>query len=303
MDNDENLEALKALDELIDYEPKYPLSYENKAIVLYNLDSLDECLRFCDKASKVIGETETQWHLRGLVNQKRNDFNKALECFDESLRIDPAGEAMVDKAKLFHKQKRKEEAYKTIKSYAFMHPKDEDSWRLVADIYYMNNDLDSAQYYVEKSLSIKRTHKNALALKGSIFYKKDDFKNAIKYLKKANDGTIGSFYELTALAEIFIICDKYDESLDYLADLEKMKLDEKQKIQFLYLKLIADCLTNKNFNADQMAFNNLLKTKHKCSWNFSKTDAWLAKATLTQPQRTFIEGITKQFKEYVGPKE
>ncbi len=302
MKKEEFREALNVLDELIDFEPKYPWAYLNKAEVLFQLDSLDECQKLCDKTIRVMGDNEYSWNLRGRVYTKRKEYAKALECFDESNKINPGGESMLDKAYALHELNRKEEEYKEIRSYLFYHPKDMDALCKVGRVYFQNKDLDTALYYAEKALSIDRTYKNALSLKASIYYEKNDFKNAIKYFKKANDGSIKSYYEISALVEVYIVSGQYEDCFDYLEDLEKMKLKDEQKLGFLYLKMIANCLANKNTDADQIAFTSSLQKKIESPWDFSKTDAWLAKATLSPQQRTLIEDVTKKFKECVGKK-
>ena len=300
MKKEEYREALKVLDELIDFEPKYPWAYSNKAEVLFQLDSLDECQKLCDKTIRVMGDNELSWNLRGYIYEKRKNFAKALECFDESNKINPGGVAMLHKVNALHELNRKEEEYKEIRTYLFYHPKDKDALCIVGSAFLENNDLDTALYYAEKALSIDRTYKNALSLKASVFYEKKDYKNAIKYFKKANDGSIKSFYTISSLIEVYIVSSQYEDCFDYLEDLEKMKLDDLQRLEFLYLKLIANCLANKNTDADQIAFTNLLQKKIEIHWHFSKTDAWLARAKLTPQQRTLIEDITKKFKECVG---
>ncbi len=293
-------EVMKIINDVIDYDPSYTYVHYEKAACLFNLDSLDQCLKYCDTAEMKAGRAGFLWNLRGLIYREWGNYDKAIICFDSSIRINPSVVAMYDYISTLNTAGREEEAFKVMRSYNKLYPNDKIAMRNIANLYYSNNMLDSAFCYVDKSLSIDSAYDEAIYLKGFIYFKNFEFEKAIYYFKQSIRGAVEYSNVPLALAEAYLVSEKYDSCLSYLKYLDDVQLKSKDKIAYLFIKLICNYVVNKNSDKELVAFNNLLETKHIIHWDFSKTDAWLAKATLTPQQRTLIEDITKKFKEYVG---
>ncbi len=308
MDNEENMKALKELDEIIAYEPKFPWSYANKTIVLYRLDSLDECLKLCKDSYDTYGDNYISWYLTGKIYKGMKKFDDALICFVESYKKDPRAEriGLFERLLLLIELNRYKDALSEISIISNYAKVDAELLGMYAWVHFRANNLDSALYYADEGLSGKGSNSMAYCVLGEVSYAKGDLKKAIKYFARASDVNSNSFseeavyfYTNLTLSSLRLISGEYEDGIDELEKIKKFTVRRRIAIPYLYLRMCLEAMQNKNTDADLQRFKSLLAKDIKLEWDFSKTDAWLAKATLTQQQRTFIEGITKQFKEYV----
>ncbi len=299
MNNNRNLQALKELDEIIAYEPKYPWAYSNKALVLYGLDSLDECLRYCDKSEEMYGYNYLSWKLRGDVNQRKGEFEKAVMCFDESFRVEPKSDVLISKAECLFELNRRNDALQIMREYLRLMGKSADAYYNMAYMHLKCDNLDSALFYAKEAISAYSWHKHANSIIGAVYSKRGDIKQAIKYYKKSIDKKIETFRSSIYLAELYLVSGEADECEDVLDDVKHMKMQDFNRLQYLFMRLNCRVYLKKNTDEELKEFEKLLSIKKTIEWDFSRTDAWLARTELSPESRAFLEKITKQFKEYV----
>lgn len=152
MSKDQNVQALNKLDEIIAYEPKYPWAYSNKAVVLFMLDSLDECIRYCDKSEEMYGYNYLSWKLRGDVNKQKGEFDKAILCYDESFRVEPKSDVMISKAECLFELNRRNDALRLMQEYLRMMRESADAYYNVAYMHLKCDNLDSALIYAKDAI-------------------------------------------------------------------------------------------------------------------------------------------------------
>ncbi len=310
MKDENNLEALKQLDRIIAFEPKFPWSYTNKVIALYRLDSLDECLKLSKESYDYYGNNLLSWLYTGKIYKGMKKYTEALNCFMESYKKNPKQHiGLYEWARLLVGYSRTQEAMDEISFRANYEKNNSDLWGLVAWLHLRANNLDSALYYADEGLSGKGSNNFAYYVMGEIYYAKSDLKKAIKYFDRVNFTKDDEFLDeeiylqsVMTLASLRLQTGEYEDGVEELAEIKKFTARRRVAIPYLYLRICLDAMQNKNTEADVQKFKSLLTKDIGLEWDFSKTDAWLAKATLTPQQRTLIEDITKKFKEYVGKK-
>ncbi len=308
--SEQNSEALKEADKLIAYEPKFPWSYMNKALALYRLDSLDECMVLCKTGYDSYGDNHLSWLLTGRIYKYKKKYDEALMCFIESCKKDPRETiGLYEWIRLLVQLKRPQEALSETSYFAHKSGKSDILWGMLAWAHLQLNNIDSAIYYADKSISICSYNDIGNIVMGEAYFAKGDLKKAIKYYGRTIPDKYMSVLEdeiylgsVMTLASLHLLAGEYDDGISDLKRIKKFEPRRRVAIPYLYLRICLDAMQNKNTDADVQKFKSLLTKDIGLEWDFSKSDAWLAKATLTPQQRTLIEDITKRFKEYVGKK-
>ncbi len=101
--------ALRCYNDVLDYIPNNLNALIGKSEVLIKKENFDMAR---DVLSKCEPYDYLDWNKLALIYEKLNDFNKALECCDESLRINENYKALFLKAEIYFKLEDYDEALK-----------------------------------------------------------------------------------------------------------------------------------------------------------------------------------------------
>lgn len=108
-------EALKIIEGILKKDPKNEFVIANKALALSRQEKYEESLMYFENAIKRISTGEKWkfigspmktiitpeqlaeiWYEKGIVHQRLDQYNEALECFDHALELDPYLDEAVD---------------------------------------------------------------------------------------------------------------------------------------------------------------------------------------------------------------
>lgn len=177
----------------------------------------------------------------GVIYLKENNKEKSLEFLDRSIQLEPTfAQAFYNKGLLFEKFDQQNEAISSYKKAISLHTSFPDAIFRLSQMYYLNQQTDSASMFAEMLVRISEEDISALELMGKIEYQKGDVPKSIFFYKKAlkidadnyvilfnlavSFGSIGDYYEaLEALNKCIKINPSFHQAY-YLRGLTKNKL-------------------------------------------------------------------------------
>jgi len=136
----------------------------------------------------------------GLTYYEKNEFDKAIESFKNTLEIDPKYvAAWYDLGYIYKRKKEYDKAIEHYNKALEINPEHSDAWHGLALSYHQQNEFDQAIEYTKNALEIDPEYQQAWQTLGSSHYGKKEYDKAIKYYKNAlelDQGIANSWYGL-----------------------------------------------------------------------------------------------------------
>lgn len=113
---------------------------------------------------------------QGLSELKKENYRKALDCFNKALELKPDfDKALYNRSLAYAGLKEFHSALNDISSLLAKNPKNSDAWFAKSMIFYHQTKRDSALFYLDKTTESDPKHHEAHYYKGLIFTEKKRF--------------------------------------------------------------------------------------------------------------------------------
>jgi tetratricopeptide (TPR) repeat protein len=90
--------------------------HDTRGVILYHQNDYDQALQYFDQASKIKPSYSYPLYHKGLVYIRKQKYNEAIQCFDSALSIDPRfAEAYNEKAVAYSLKKQYSDAKDELK--------------------------------------------------------------------------------------------------------------------------------------------------------------------------------------------
>ena len=82
-------EALKCFIKATEFDPKNKSAWNNRGVILRNLNRHREAIKCYDKALELKNDYEWSWHNKGIALMDLKQFKEARKCFEQALIVNP----------------------------------------------------------------------------------------------------------------------------------------------------------------------------------------------------------------------
>lgn len=182
------------------------LSIQEFVRLFMDYNEYDEAISFLEKVIDDTPYNYTAWYFKGLIYQRREDYEKALDSFEFCIAIDdPNTMGHLGKGNSLMELQRNAEA---IASYILSLENDETDAEVycnIAECYENLKDFDNAKKYYRKSLQTNQHLSDAHFGLALIYKRNDKYRDALRHLNHAiNIDKYESLYHIE-IAEIYLI--------------------------------------------------------------------------------------------------
>lgn len=179
-------EAENYLNGALHIKDKFAPAIAMLAMLNIKRGELDKALRQCTEALEINPKMmKVRLAMSGIYIKKEN-YEEAENFLKESLRYNPEfQEATLMLAKVLHKQNKTNEAIECIEQALVREPNSWMALYLLARFLMAENKVDLALEAIKKSLAVKPDNATALYFLGELYYKTEQYKNALHVLTNA----------------------------------------------------------------------------------------------------------------------
>ena len=175
------------------YQSTFKVSKTSKIEYLIENEKFDEALSLVDRMLEKDSDYKN-WNLKGIILDNLSEYDNAIECFDNALRVSDDSEILINKVNSL---------YKWAKVSYFPDLKYDHSLRLIDDaLEIIPESEDPSEFYFLKAEVLEsmgqrvESKKNYLIAYGE-FEKLNEFQKQLDYLETTNDLLVnitGSYY-------------------------------------------------------------------------------------------------------------
>ena len=179
-------DSLLCYDKAIELNPKYALAYYNRGIVLNKLERQEEALDSFDKAIELNPKDALAYYNRGTVLGELERQEEALDSFDKAIKLNPKyALAYYNRGTVLGELGRQEEALDSYDKAIELNPKDASAYynrgTVLGELERQEEALDS----YDKAIELNPKDANAWHSKGWLYLLQHQLKEAKKALLKA----------------------------------------------------------------------------------------------------------------------
>lgn len=207
------------------------------------------------------------WEQIGLQCVKLKDYQEAIDAFETGIAIDDTQDFLfVERAEVFEKLEQYEraiESYKEIKHEEMLNdgsvdlaiancykkmkkydlalplyhsalkkdPSNEDYWLELIHAYYLANDFDSAQKYIQKALAIDEENPKFLRMGYLIYFSDNQFQKAEQLIEQAVKVAPEDFDSWLKWMDTNLVIQDYKKALDIAIEADE-KFDENAEVSY-----------------------------------------------------------------------
>jgi glycosyltransferase involved in cell wall biosynthesis len=231
-------EEIGLIDEGLKCYPKFTELEFHRAIVFYNRKKYDlaiEALKKCIDMGEPLAVfrdlsgvgSYRAYYLLGVIHFDIENYDEAYKCLDMALKINSKFTQAILKISqiMFIKNFSVDEIELKLTSY-FNGTVDENTNLLLSDIFYNKNKFDIAYKYVEKAENYKTNSSKVNYYKGILLFYQRKFKEALDSFSKVE---IGDFYNNSIYYSI--LCEIFNSQYDHIDNLLNItkKFNENEK--------------------------------------------------------------------------
>jgi len=225
-------EAVYSYKRAVDENDRSPFLRTRLAMVLLKQGEIEGAELQVNRAISIDDKYLDAYSILGKIFIIKSDFKQAIENFEKIIELDNKKEdANLDLCNVYLEQKKYDTAVKTLGKLIKVNPSNALAYYYLGRTYSEINKLDRAKHNYKKVIEIKPLFVSAYKAVGLIEEFQGNYKEAVRYFKKALDLEIGNDNLRGHIAQIYI------ELEDYIAAFTELKVLSENNPENVSLKI------------------------------------------------------------------
>ncbi len=219
-------DALNDCNKAIELEPENARYYYSRGVTLHEMKRYDDALKDCNKAIELEPENARYYNSRGVTLYEMKRYEDALKDCNKAIELEPENAEYYDsRGVTLFVMKHYDEVLENCNRAIELEPENCEYIASIARVLIKKGDLSSAQFFVDKALSIDSMNAFAIRVRGLYLFayaKKGSFLLPLDSIQTDFDHVIiadpENVYSIICRAEFFIFTKQYDKAK---ADIDK----------------------------------------------------------------------------------
>lgn len=271
----------------IELDNKYALAYNNRGIAYHGKGDLDKAFSDFIKAIELDNKNAFAYYNLGIIYYNKGDYEKTISHYNKAIELDNnSARAYYNRGATYGEKGDFEKALSDYNKVIELDNNDTDAYYYRGNIYGRKGDFDKAISDYNKVIELDINYAKAYNNRGLAYINKGEFEKAISDFNKVIelDNQYSDAY--INLKELFIITNKYGNSLEIIITLFKKVDDE---IIYCLLEFITKIMLGKECNYEYEKVISLTESKIKLTWSFEELEKWLASLPASDSKNKIVE--------------